>query len=212
MSECPSCGVELETPLGCTACGSLFELDGQPSPFEIFGLEPSWVIDATELRRRLLRFSRIVHPDYFGQATPQERERAETSSALLNSAHEVLVDAVRRADWLVAALGGPSEADERQMPQEFLIEVLEWNETLEEARDAGTGSGSAARTGLQQLQDELEQRRGTTLRELGEVLEPLPESSDPVLSRARRLLNAIRYLDRALEQIRALRLEDPSPR
>lgn len=210
MSECPSCGVELEMPLGCTACGSLFELDGQPSPFEIFGLEPSWTIDATELRRRLLRFSRIVHPDYFGSATAQERERAESSSALLNSAHEVLSDAVRRADWLVAARGGPSEADERQMPQEFLMEVLEWNETLEEAREGDVGS--APRAGLEEFQDKLEQRREATLLDLGHLLEPLPESGAEVLSRARRLLNAIRYLDRALEQIRALRLEDPSPR
>jgi molecular chaperone HscB len=202
--------VELETPLGCTACGSLSEFDSQPSPFEVFGLEPSWAIDATELRRRLLKFSRIVHPDYFGNAAPEERERAETSSALLNSAHEVLADAVRRADWLVAARGGPSEADERQMPQEFLLEVLEWNESLEEAREAT--ASSPARAGLQQLQDELEHRRSATLTELAEMLDPLPANGDAVLSRARRRLNAIRYLDRALEQIRALRLEDPSPR
>ena len=210
MSECPSCGVELETPLGCSACGTLFELDGQQGPFEIFGLEPSWAIDEAELRRRLLQFSRIVHPDYFGNAAPEERERAEASSALLNSAHEVLADAVRRADWLVAARGGPSETEERQMPQAFLIEVLEWNESLVEAREAA--AGAAARGGLERLQDELEQRRGATLRKLDEVLDPLPASGDAVLSRARRLLNAIRYLDRALEQIRTLRLEGPSPR
>ncbi len=71
MSECPSCGVELETPLGCSACGGLLDFDVQQSPFEIFGLEPSWQIDAAELRRRLLRFSRIVHPDYFGNAAPE---------------------------------------------------------------------------------------------------------------------------------------------
>ena len=44
------------------------------------------------------------------------------------------------------------------------------------------------------------------------MLNPLPTTGDAILTRARRRLNAIRYLDRALEQIRALRLEDPSPR
>ena len=124
-----------------------------------------------------------MHPDYFGNAAPEERERAEASSALLNSAHEVLADAVRRADWLVAARGGPSETEERQMPQAFLIEVLEWNEALEAAREAG--ADAAVRGGLEQLQAELQQRRSATLQKVGEALDtrippPAPDRSYPL--------------------------------
>jgi molecular chaperone HscB len=207
---CPRCGARLETPLACGGCGALLEPGAEPSPFDALGLEPAWALDRGALRRHLLRLSRLVHPDFFGAAEAGQRELAERNSARLNRGFEVLADDLARADWLIVARGGPAEGALRDMPQTFLLEVLEWNEALEEAREAP--AGSAPRERLDGLATELAAARDEALERLGALLEPLPEPGAPALADARRELNALRYLRRTLDQIEALRLEQASSR
>jgi len=191
--------------LGCFACGTLLpEENGSasPGPFESFGITPVYAIDRQELRRRLLRFSRLTHPDFFATAGAEARSRAERATSQLNSAFETLSDDASRADHLIRSLGGPDEEEERAMPDEFLMEVLEWNELLEGAR-RGDALPQDRVTGLR---SELESRRAEALETVAGLLEPLPARGSDALRRARRALNVLRYLDRALEQLESLRL------
>jgi DnaJ-domain-containing protein 1 len=204
MASCPHCSSPLETPLGCPICARLFSLTSEPSPYDVFGLETRYPVDPHDLRRRLLRFSRLTHPDFFANESKAARSLAERNTAVLNAAHEVLADDARRADWLVRHLGGPDEALERAMPREFLMDVLEWNETLEEARSQRGGSADDPR--LSELGTTLKHSRAQAVRKIGDLLEPLPEPGSPPLLEVRRLLNAIRYFDRALEELEAVRL------
>ncbi len=208
MRACPHCAAELESPLACAACGRLLDVPEATSPFEILGLAPKHALDAGELRKRLLRLGRLVHPDFFGAAGAPERARAERNSALLNRAHELLADEFRRASWLVGALGGPDELQERAMPPAFLAEVLEWNETLEAARSAG----AAATPELEALEGTLRTERARTLASVAAALDPLPEHGAERLRTLRSQLNAVRYIDRALSEIEALRLARASVR
>jgi molecular chaperone HscB len=200
----------LATPLACGACTALLELEGAPSPFEVLGVERAFVLDPGALRRRLLELARLVHPDYFATADAATRARAERASALLHQAFETLSDEVARADWLIADLGGPREGELRDMPKPFLLEVLEWNEALEEAR--AEGATEAARARLQALGSQLGAARSEALERLRARLTPLPARGAEALREARRELNALRYLERALEQIEALRLEQATAR
>jgi len=202
MNRCARCSAELETPLGCSACGALAVLADDPGPFAVLGIDPAYAIDPQELRRRLVRFSRMTHPDFFATADEEQRLRAERATALLNEAYATLSDDVARADHLVETLGGPDENVERAMPQEFLMEVLEWNETLEEAREPE----AVPDTKLEALQRDLQDRRARTLAEIARRLTPLPAHGSPALRDVRRELNAVRYVDRALRQIEGLRL------
>jgi molecular chaperone HscB len=215
MASCPRCGAELETPLVCAACGVLLEPpEGgrfeDLGPFALLGLPASYEVDAAELRRRLLRLSRQLHPDFFAARGGEARARAEESTAALNWAHEILSSDLRRADRLIGELGGPSESDEREMPQAFLMEVLEWNEALEEARESAPGSD--ARAGLGDLADSLAEQRAAAFAEVARLLATAPEVSGDDLRAARQQLNAVRYIDRALREIEALRLEEASTR
>jgi len=200
--NCPRCNATLETPLGCGECNALLVADAALTPFELLGVEPRAELDTKELRARLLRFSRIVHPDFYG-TDPELRALAETNTARLNEAHGILGDDFARVDWIVKLLGGPSEADDRQMPQAFLMEVLEWNEALEEARDA---DGTQLPASLVELEPTWIGERAATLRSAIERLTPFPEREAPVLADVRKSLNAVRYLDRALRELEALRL------
>jgi molecular chaperone HscB len=205
MATCPRCSANLETPLGCLACGAVFQLGGDVSalePFAILGLAPAYVIDLQDLRRRLLRFSRLTHPDFFATAGKTEKENAERATAVLNSAFALLSDDAARADQIVRSLGGPDENTERAMPKEFLMEVLEWNEFLEEARHANATPAE----GAAELHRDLEARREQALATVAKLLEPLPARSSESLREARRALNVVRYIDRTLSELESLRL------
>lgn len=208
MRACPHCAAVLESPLACGACGRLLDTPEDSSPFEVLGLEPTHALDPLELRKRLLRLGRQVHPDYFGAAGADERARAERNTALLNRAHELLADEFRRASWLVEACGGPSEGEERAMPPAFLAEVLEWNETLERARSAG----SAAQAELATLERDLRAERARALAEVAAGLAPLPARGAAGLRALRTRLNCVRYVDRALAEIESSRLARASLR
>ena len=210
MADCPNCGARLETPLGCQACGTPLALGREPTPFEVFGFEPAYALDAAELQRRLLRFSRIVHPDYFAAGDAATRALAERNTARLNQAHALLAEPASRADWLVRHRGGPSEAEQRDMPRSFLMDVLEWNETLDAARQAAPGS--AERAALDQLESTLREKRRTVLADVERLLTPLPQRGSPELAAARAELNALRYLDKTLSEVAALRLEHATSR
>jgi molecular chaperone HscB len=160
------------------------------------------------LRKRLLSLSRQLHPDFYGNADALVRDRAQRNTAELNAAFEILDDDFHRADWLVKSLGGPTEKDERQMPAAFLAEVLEWNETIEEARHAEPNSPE--REALDELEGELRGEREDVMTEIEAKLDPLPEMHAPLLAEVRRNLNAIRYIDRSLREITEIRLAQAS--
>jgi molecular chaperone HscB len=205
MRICPYCERTLETPLVCTGCESLIPMKSDPNPFEVFGLTPAWGVSTKDLKMRFLRFSRHLHPDYFATAGEEECALAESASATMNFSYELVEDPVRRADWLVRHLGGPSDGEERQMPQAFLIEVLDWNEALEEARTSPPGSPK--REALSELASTLRGERNQRISDIGRLLQPLPEKGSPALVEARRQLNAVRYVDRVLGDLERLRLE-----
>lgn len=201
MNACRSCGSGLTSVLVCEACGDLQPTPSVVDPHAALGLEVGQAVDPEALRKLLLRLQRRMHPDFFGDAPEEVRALAERNTAELNAAHSVLADDFRRADLLVARLGGPDEASERQMPAEFLMEVLEWNETLEAARETGSDEKVDA------LESELRDRRGATMGQIEGALTPLPEPGSSGLTDIRRLLNAVRYLDRTLDTLGELRLE-----
>ncbi|MGB0332628.1 MAG: iron-sulfur cluster co-chaperone HscB C-terminal domain-containing protein [Planctomycetota bacterium] len=168
-------------------------------PFTILGLEPGFDVDPKDLRSRLRRFTRLVHPDFFALEGDEMLATAERNNALLNEAYETLADETRRANELLQRLGGPSEKDLGSMPQAFLMEVMEWNEVLEEAAPDSPE--------LLRLQHELTEQRDRISAQVGAALSPLPQPGDESLAGIRQNLNARRYVDRALGRISA----GPSP-
>jgi len=206
--SCPSCWAHLSTPLFCESCEELLEPKESPSPFATLGVQPEYALNRMALRKRLLSLSRHLHPDFFSNAEMTVRERAQRNTAELNAACEILDDDFHRADWLVKSLGGPGEEDERQMPPAFLAEVLEWNETIEEAK--GTAKDSSERAALDPLEADLRGQREELMNLISAKLDPLPQAHDPILTAVRRNLNAIRYVDRSLREISEIRLAQSS--
>lgn len=204
LEACPSCGARPGSPLLCEGCGALLEPGRTPTPFAVLGLEPAYALDAAAMKKRFLALSRALHPDFHGTADAATRRLAEDSTAALNAAFQLLSDDAQRADWLVRALDGPREDQDRAMPAPFLDAVLEWNEAIESARHSA--AGSSERAALQGLSVELRKAREQGMQRVADLLTPLPPAGSPVLRDVRQELNALRYLDRALRELAELRL------
>src|SRR3954453_20291497 len=97
--------------------------------FERLGLPRRFLLDAAAVERNYPAGSREVHPDFTGNDPESLRE-----SAALNEAYATLRDPFRRAEYLLTIEGGPSANDVRQMPAEFLEEMLDLRMQIEEVK------------------------------------------------------------------------------
>ena len=157
MADCSHCNEVLASPLACGGCESIFAATASLSPFDVFGLPVSARLDRSGLRKQLLKLQRLLHPDFHGAGGEAMVGIAEHNTAEVNAAFELLRDEAKRTSWIVEYLGGPSESTERQMPQAFLMEVMEWNETMEELKEAGDPLRTQA--GIDELKAELNLQR-----------------------------------------------------
>ncbi len=107
--------------------------------FRRLGLPRRFVLDAGELERAYLAHSRAVHPDYHLAGASADLGASLELSAAVNEAYNTLRDPFARAEHLLALEGGPSAAEQKQVPPAFLAEMLDLREQLETARAAGGG-------------------------------------------------------------------------
>jgi molecular chaperone HscB len=165
--------------------------------FERLGLPRRFSLDAAALEREYLARSRALHPDYHQLGSSAEQAASVELSAALNEAYTTLKDPFKRAEYLMRLEGGPTASELKDMPGEFLEEMLELRMEI-----AGLTPESSA---AQALEKELAGRRGRLLGEVGELLGGLtPQDRATRLADARRRLNATKYVQNLIRDLRAL--------
>jgi molecular chaperone HscB len=100
--------------------------------FEVFGLPRLLQLDLKSLEKSFHELSRKHHPDYFVAAAEEDRQRALKMTALLNDAYRTLRHPIPRVEYLLEVEG--LKADGSTVPKEFLMEIFEINEQVEEAK------------------------------------------------------------------------------
>lgn len=165
------------------------------TPFDLLGLEPRFDVDQKAVQSAYLRAAAQCHPDRFN--TPEQREQAELQTARLNEAKAVLADDEARANLLLDLLGGPGPSEERSLPSEFLMEMLDVREEMEQAFASGD---SAERTRLEEWANARRDEHIATIAALFADIERDGRDEDRL--RAVRLeLNRWRYIERMIEQL-----------
>jgi molecular chaperone HscB len=130
----------------------------QSSDFEIFGLNPGFVIDRDALDARWKDLQREAHPDRFATADAQAQRQSMQWSVRINEAYQRLKDPLKRAAYLCEMNGAPIQAENNTaMPAAFLMQQMQWREDLDEA------GGSAD---LERMADEVAQARRSMLQTL----------------------------------------------
>lgn len=130
---CTACGAKPASH-ACPQCGRIQPLAEGTDYFAFFGLPRRLRLDETELEKSFYALSRQFHPDYFMNASEDERRASTERSSTLNDAYRTLRDPVSRAQYLLS-LEGYKEA-EKKAPPELLEEVFELNMQIDELRAA----------------------------------------------------------------------------
>jgi molecular chaperone HscB len=191
MRQCSQCGRELDFHLSCPRCGELNMPAAGDGHFELLGLEPHYDLDLAALEARFLELSRELHPDYF-QDRPELRAKSVFLAASLNDAFDVLRDPFKRAEYMMQRAGGATSSEDKRLPPDFLVEMMELRESLDEAH-AGGDTGR-----LEQSRRELEARRADSARKLSEqfrTLAAIGTDRERTLQAIREELNVVNYLN-----------------
>ena len=158
------------------------------SDFELFALPQQFAHDRAAIDARWKELQREAHPDKFAAQGAAAQRVALQWSVRINEAYQRLKDPLKRAAYLCDLLGAPIDAENNTaMPAEFLMQQMEWRETLEDAR----GEGEL---------DELERKLAGNRRELlVEIERLLDEVKDPAGAAQR--VRALMFLERFGEDI-----------
>ena len=147
MQTCRECGAGASLDAHfCPQCTKILPLPRHADYYSFFGLPRRLNLDAADLEQRFRALSRQFHPDYFYNATPQERRASLERSSYLNDAYRTLRNPASRIEYVLKLEGlAPKSAEEasRQVPPALLEEVFALNEELDEIREL-RGSGAPA--------------------------------------------------------------------
>ena len=101
--------------------------------FEFFDLPVSFHVDASALRRLFLQKSKKFHPDFHTLADEDEQAEMLELSTINNEAFKTLSDPDRRVRYVLELKGLlGDEENQPPLPQDFLMEMMDINETLME--------------------------------------------------------------------------------
>ncbi len=101
--------------------------------FAFYGLSIAFNLDDALLKQAYLSKSKLYHPDFYSDQL-EDQAIAIAASSFNNNAFKTLSNPVLRAQYLVDLQAGINEQTV-QLPNDFLIEMMDLNEQLDELID-----------------------------------------------------------------------------
>lgn len=98
--------------------------------FELFELPVSLVVDQKELSSQYFALQKKYHPDFFTNETEQEQNDALEKSSMVNKAFKILKDPDSTIKYILELKGLLQEEEKYELPPDFLMEMMELNESL----------------------------------------------------------------------------------
>ena len=103
--------------------------------FNLFQLEPSFNIDTEALEQTYRALAARFHPDKFASASAFEQKQAVMMASTINDAYRTLKSPIDRAAYLLKSQNIDADAPEHtSFSPEFLMQQMEWRETLMDAQ------------------------------------------------------------------------------
>jgi len=126
--------------------------------FQLFAVPATFAQDRAAIDARWKELQREAHPDRFAAQGAAAQRVAMQWSVRINEAYQRLKDPVRRASYICELHDAPVNAENNTaMPPEFLMQQMEWRESLDEVGDLHA---------LEKLQQEVEAGRARALSSL----------------------------------------------
>lgn len=104
--------------------------------FELFEIPVSLQIDANELQKKYFELQKKYHPDFFSNADENEQADMLERSSMINKAIKTFKDGDETIKYVLQLKSLLQEEEKYELPPEFLIEMMELNETLMDVDDS----------------------------------------------------------------------------
>ena len=105
-----------------------------PTDFELFGIPAQSAQDRAAIDARWKALQREAHPDRFTAQGAAAQRVAMQWSVRINEAYQRLKDPLKRAAYLCELAGAAINAHSNTaMPGAFLVQQMQWRESLEDA-------------------------------------------------------------------------------
>lgn len=155
--------------------------------FTLFQLEPAFDIDTAALEQTYRSLAARFHPDRHAAASVFEQKQAMMMASAVNEAYRILKNPIDRAAYLLEQHNIHADSPEHtSFPPEFLMQQMEWRETLEEAR---AQNNQAA---LRALEADIQAEQNTLLSALQTAFKQTDHHNAANLVRQGRFLNKLR--------------------
>jgi molecular chaperone HscB len=100
--------------------------------FEFYNIPITFLPDEAALRKTFYANSKKYHPDFFTLSSEAEQAEVLELSTLNNEAFKTLSDPDRRMKYILELKGVMGEEGQNNIPQGFLMEMMDINEGLME--------------------------------------------------------------------------------
>lgn len=161
--------------------------------FELYGIAPSFTIDAAAVRKKFYELSRTHHPDFNGGGTATEQQEVLEKSAMINEAYKTLLNKDLLIKYILTSKGLLQEEEKYNLPPDFLMEVMDLNEQVMELDKDDTTAVASLMATAKNLETELY-----------EAIEPVMDNYSESTSTEKELLQVKdyyfkkKYLDRII--------------
>lgn len=119
----------------------------------------TFTLDTQKLQKRYVQLQRALHPDNFSQKSEEEQKYSEIQSALVNKAYKTLLKPLSRGLYMLELRGvGIEEGTDTGARSDFLMELMEINEALDQARTSEEADkiGQDTKVKLAELTEEID--------------------------------------------------------
>lgn len=124
--------------------------------FELYNIPVSLKVDAAPLKQQFYALSRKYHPDFFTAATEEEQADALEKSSMVNKAFKTFSNPDETIKYVLMQKGLLEEEEKYQLPNGFLMEMMELNENLMDAKLEGDQTAlENQQSGIENLQMEI---------------------------------------------------------
>ena len=155
--------------------------------FNLFQLEPSFNIDTEALEQSYRALAARFHPDKFASASAFEQKQAVMMSSTINDAYRTLKSPIDRAAYLLKSQNIDADAPEHtSFSPEFLMQQMEWRETLMDAQIEQNHDAIRA------LDQEIQEVQSSLYQDLQQAFEQQDYESAAQWVRHGRFLNKLR--------------------
>lgn len=121
--------------------------------FELFDIAPSFLPDQGLVKKKFYQLSRQYHPDFYGNDSVEEKEKALEMSALVNKAYQTLQNQDLLIKYVLQNQGLLVDEEKYQLSPDFLMEVMDLNEQLMDADEPE--AKTAIRSAIDQLNTQI---------------------------------------------------------